>query len=172
MITIYICNSMEDIAAFIRMFPKACWTTESLLNIGNDFSSYRRPPVALYRIPGTNEVTWGTVRDAEDYLQFNSSTYSRGRLQPLLDLATIFVTFLKHNNAYNKYVHSLNPAFSYNGDLQAGKLISQSFYWYTSYESGCYWLDLNTKWEQLLKHFSIDPTTMLTDVLATVKEYK
>ena len=173
MITIYICNSMEDIAAFIKMFPEARWgSDDALLNVGNDFNLHRSPPVALYKVPNVNAVTWGTIRDAKDYLQFNPSCYTLGTLQPLLDLATVFVTFLKHNNAYDKYIDSFDPNFGNNIDLQASILISRAFYWPVSYESGRYWKALHTRWEELLKHFSIDPTTVLTDVLTAVKEYE
>lgn len=172
MITVYICNSMEDITAFTRMFPEACWSNDSLLNVSNDFKLHRSPPIALYKTPNVNAVTWSAVHDAEFHLQFSSSSYTLGTLQPLLDLAAVFVTFLKHNDAYDKYINSFDPNCSNNVNLQSSKLISQAFYWHTSYELGCYWEDLNTKWIELLKHFSIDPTTVLTDVLTTVKGYE
>ena len=172
MTSIYICNSIEDIATFIKMFPEACWSNGTLLNVDNDFNLRKSPPVALYKIPNVNAVTWSSVRYAKDYLQFNPSLYTLGALQPLLDLAAVFVTFLKHSNAYDKYIDSFDLNYGNDINLQASKLISQAFFWHVSYESGCYWKALNTEWEKLLKHFSIDPTTVLTDVLTTVKEYK
>lgn len=172
MITVYICNSIEDIAAFTKMFPEACWSNDSLLNLDTDFTLHRSPPIALYKRPNVNMVSWSSVHDAESHLQFSPSSYTLGTLQPLLDLAAVFVTFLKHNNAYDKYIDSFDPNFSNNIDLQASKLISKDFYWRTSFGYNYYWRILNYKWEKLITHFNIDPDTVLVNVLAAVKEYK
>lgn len=172
MITVYICNSMEDITAFVRMFPESRLSNYQLLGTNNDFNLRKSPPLALYKRPDTVMVTWSTVHDAENYLQFGSSDYTLGKLQPLLDLTTVFVTFLKHSNAYDKYIDNFDPDCSDNTNLQASKLISRAFYWDASSEAYHYWQTLHSKWEELLKHFGIDPTTVLTDVLTTVKEYE
>ncbi len=172
MITVYICNSMEDIAAFVRMFPESRWGNYQLLGTNNDFNLRKSPPVALYKRPDIAIVTWSTVHDAGYHLQSNPQSYQLGALKPLLDLTTVFVTFLKHNNAYDKYINNFDPECCDNTHLEANTLITGAFHWPTSPESNNYWQTLNSKWEELLKYFDIDPDTVLAYAFTAVKEYE
>lgn len=161
MITIYICNSMEDINAFIRMFPKACWSNDSLLNVDNDFNLNRSPPIALYKIPNVNAVTWSTVSYAEHYLQFSYPKYTLGKLQPFLDLATVFTTFLKHHNAYEKYI---TEDFQYTADIQFSQLLIDTFDWENSFEGYEYWDDLDDKWKALIHDLKLNGNEVIPNL--------
>lgn len=173
MTTIYICNSMQDIAAFIKMFPKACWSNQSLLSIDdNNYNLRKSLPIALHKTPNTDTISWSAVHNAAYHLQALPQKYQLGALQPLLDLTTVFVTFLKQNNAYDKYVNNFDPECCDNTHLEANTLITGAFHWPTSPESNNYWQTLNSKWEELLKYFDIDPDTVLAYAFTAVKKHK
>ena len=162
MTTVYICNSMEDIAAFIKMFPEACWSNDSLLNVDNDFNLNRSPPTALYKIPDVNAVTWSAVSDANHYLQFDYSNYVLGKLQPLLDLATVFVTFLKHHNAYDEFI---TQDFQYTKNIQFSQLLIDTFDWEESSEGYEYWDDIDDKWQSLVNNFKLNRNEVIPNLL-------
>ena len=162
MITIYICNFIEDVAAFIKMFPEACWSNDSLLNVDNDFNLHRSPPTALYKVPNVNAVTWSAVSDDEHHLQFNYSNYTLGTLKPLLDLATVFTTFLKHHNAYNKFI---TQDFFCTNDILFMRLLLGTFDWEESPEGYEYWDDIDDKWRDLVNTLKLNRNEVISNLL-------
>ena len=162
MTTIYICRSMEDIAAFIRMFPKACWRNGSLLSVSSDSKLHASLPIALRKQPDTNTISWSTVYIAEYHLQSRPSNYTLGELHPLLDLATVFITFLKHHNAYEKFI---TQDFQCTVDIQLSELLMDTFGWDDSFEGYEYWDNLDDKWRHLIRNFKLNPNEVIPNLL-------
>lgn len=60
-----------------------------------------------------------------------------------------FVSFLKENNAYGKYIHNLNTIKSknFNKEIQNRDLIICAFKWILTNEGDKFWRDIHYKWK-------------------------
>lgn len=91
-----------------------------------------------------------------------STRYTVSSLPQMLTPVEVFRIFLKHHNAYEKYI---TQDFQYTVNMQFSQLLIDAFDWEDSFEGYEYWDDLDDKWRILIHNLKLNPNEVIPNLL-------
>lgn len=159
MTTLYLIRTVDDLHEFIQRNPTATWGSGKPVSI-NDFGSRLLLPIALY-VNSWNRLSWSSIESGERDLQNEPDKYRLGIISPMLSYSKVFTTFLKHHNAYEKFIAQ---DFSCTTDILFMQLLIGTFNWIRSPEGFLYWNDLDDKWRNLISTLKLNRSEVIPNL--------
>ena len=160
MTTIYLIRTIDDFHEFLQRNPTVTWITRRPVTI-NDFENHLRLPIALYVSP-YNTLSWNLIESGERNLRNEPDKYKLGSTSPVLPYGKVFITFLKHHNAYDDFI---DQDFPYTINIQFSQLLIDTFDWEESPEGYEYWDDINDKWRDLVNTLKLNRNEVIPNLL-------
>ena len=159
MTTIYLIRTVDDLHEFLQRNPTITWSHGRPISI-NNFQNRLLPPIALYVSPN-NILSWNPIESGEQDLQEEPNQYKLGSISPVLPYGKVFTTFLKHHNAYEKF---LPQDFFCTNDLSFIRLLIGTFDWEASLEGFDYWNNLDNKWRILIRDLKLNRNEVIPNL--------
>jgi hypothetical protein len=160
MTNIYLIHTLDDLHKFLQRNPTITWSRGIPISIEN-FKTRLLPPIALYVSPN-NILSWNPIESGERDLQNEPDRYKLRTISSILPLGKVFTTFLKHHNAYDKFI---TQDFFCTNDIPFTRLLLGTFDWEGSSEGFFYWDQLDDKWRALINTLKLNRNEVISNLL-------
>ena len=160
MTTIYLIRTGDEFEELLLRNPNLKWGGVHSVAI-RKFLIHHKLPIALF-IRENNHLSWSSIDDANNRLERFPDKFILGTISPVLPYGKVFTTFLKHHNAYDKFI---TQDFFCTNDIPSTRLLLGTFDWEESSEGFFYWYQLDDKWRALINTLKLNRNEVILNLL-------